>query len=56
MFVQARKAKLDTATLGAKILKRKQALMEEMGIAADEESGAKDEVASVAKKKANSRR
>ena len=56
MFVQARKAKVDAATLGAKMLKRKQALMEEMGIAAEEESDEEDEEAPVAKKKANSRR
>jgi hemerythrin superfamily protein len=32
MFPKAKKAKLDTAALGAKMIKRKMALMEEMGI------------------------
>lgn len=33
MFPKAKKAKVDTAALGAKMLKRRQALMEEMNIA-----------------------
>ena len=56
MFVQARKAKVDTASLGAKMLKRKQALMQEMGIAAEEESDEVNEEDPVVKKKANSKR
>ena len=41
MFPKAKKAKVDTAELGAKIAKRKAALLEEMGIA-DEGAGADD--------------
>jgi hemerythrin superfamily protein len=37
MFPQAKKAKVDTAALGATMLKRKAALMEEMGINTEEE-------------------
>ena len=56
MFVQTRKAKVDTTALGAKMLKRKQALMEEMGIAAEEDSNEEEDKPPVAKKKVNSRR
>ena len=37
MFPQAKKAKIDTGALGAAMLKRKAALMEEMGINTEEE-------------------
>ena len=37
MFPQAKKAKVDTEALGATMLKRKMALMEEMGIRTEEE-------------------
>ena len=36
MFPQAKKAKLDTATLGVKMLKRRQALAKEMGMAIED--------------------
>ena len=36
MFPQAQKAKVDTAALGAKMTKRKTALMEEMGVSEDD--------------------
>jgi hemerythrin superfamily protein len=38
MFEQAKKAKVDTAAIGAKMHKRKLALMEEMGISDEEDS------------------
>jgi CO dehydrogenase/acetyl-CoA synthase beta subunit len=37
MFVQAKKAKVDTEALGVKMLKRKLALTEEMGMADEQE-------------------
>jgi hemerythrin superfamily protein len=37
MFPQAKKAKVDTGALGATMLKRKMALMEEMGISTEEQ-------------------
>lgn len=40
MFPKAKKAKLDTGVLGAKMLKRKMELMEQMGIAEGEEKAA----------------
>ncbi|HEY2780610.1 MAG TPA: hemerythrin domain-containing protein [Steroidobacteraceae bacterium] len=40
MFPKARKAKLDTAILGAKMLKRKVELMDQMGIAEGEDKAA----------------
>jgi hemerythrin superfamily protein len=40
MFPKAKKAKLDTAALGAKLLKRKMELMEQMGISEGEEGEA----------------
>ncbi|MDP9012387.1 MAG: hemerythrin domain-containing protein [Pseudomonadota bacterium] len=49
MFVQAKKAKVDTASLGAKMLKRKMALMAEMGMV-DEEEGSDEEASPTAKK------
>jgi hypothetical protein len=55
MFVQAHKAKVDTASLGAKMLKQKRALMQHMAIAAEEESDEEGEEGAVAKKKANSK-
>jgi hypothetical protein len=40
MFVQAKKAKVDTKTLGAKMLKRKVALMSELEISVDPDQAA----------------
>ena len=40
MFPKAKKAKLDTAALGTKLLERKMELMEQMGISESEEAGA----------------
>ena len=37
MFKKAKKANVDTAALGATMLKRKQALMTELGLSAEEE-------------------
>lgn len=39
MFPKAKKAKVDTDALGAKMLKRKLALMDEMGILDDQDNG-----------------
>jgi hypothetical protein len=40
MFKKAKKANVDTAALGATMLKRKQALMTELGLSAEEEEAA----------------
>ena len=53
MFIQAKKAKLDTAALGAKMLKRKLALMADMGMADQDEP---DEEPAPAAKTAGSKR
>lgn len=37
MFAKAKKAKVDTASLGTKMLKRRQALMADMGVAEDKD-------------------
>jgi hypothetical protein len=42
MFPKAKKAKVDTEALGATMLKRKAALMETMGMVADEEENERD--------------
>jgi hemerythrin superfamily protein len=42
MFPKAKKAKVDTEALGATMLKRKVALMETMGISADDDDGDRD--------------
>jgi hemerythrin superfamily protein len=42
MFPKAKKAKVDTEALGATMLKRKAALMETMGMVADEEEDERD--------------
>jgi hemerythrin superfamily protein len=52
MFPKAKKAKVDTAALGAQMLKRKAALMAEMGI---EEDSGNEAAASGRKKKAGTR-
>jgi len=49
MFPKAEKAKVDTAALGAKMIKRKMALMEEMGVSDDD---AEQEKSSKSKKTA----
>jgi hemerythrin superfamily protein len=41
MFPKAKKAKVDTEALGATMLKRKMALMEKMGLSADDDKDAK---------------
>jgi hemerythrin superfamily protein len=41
MFPKARKAKVDTAALGAKMLKRKRELMGEMGISVEDDAASK---------------
>ena len=55
MFVQARKAKVDTASLGAKMLKRKQALMQELGVADDESDEAQEDMPAAKKKTSRKR-
>ncbi len=50
MFPKAKKAKVDTAALGAKMLKRKMALMQEMGISENEDALSKQAKPKVASK------
>ena len=52
MFIKVKKAKVDTAALGAKMLKRRLALREEMGLATEEEA---DEEKAPARTKARKR-
>jgi hemerythrin superfamily protein len=49
MFPKAKKAKVDTEALGARMLKRRMALMEEMGMSADDEDSDSEDTKSSAR-------
>ena len=56
MFREVKKAKVDTAALGAKMMKRKMALMEEMGVAGDDAEEQDEEENSTSKKRKTAER
>src|SRR6202171_1916348 len=56
MFRKAKRAKVDTAALGAKMMKRKMALMEEMGVAGDDAEEQDEEENSTSKKRKTAER
>jgi hypothetical protein len=55
MFPKAQKAKVDTAALGAKMTKRKTALMEEMGVSDDDAVQGEEEAMPSKRKKTGKR-